>query len=163
MIAKEILAGLELFEGLPDDAQGAISAFSKELAFAAKTTIFSPEQSSKQIFLLLRGSVRLTIFASSLSEPVTIAVLKTPGQAFGFSSIIGQGYYNSSAEALTDVRVISVEGRSLMDYLEKEPAVGYIVMKRLAHVISRRLGVVRRVLLETIIDYERQTSSTDEN
>jgi hypothetical protein len=36
-------------------------------------------------------------------------------------------------------------------------------MKRLAHVISRRLGAMRRLLLETIIDYERQTSSTDEN
>jgi hypothetical protein len=50
-----------------------------------------------------------------------------------------------------------------MDYLDKEPAVGYTVMKRLAHVISRRLGVMRRLLLETIIDYERQASSIDEN
>jgi len=163
MIAKKSLAKLELFEGLPDDALGAISAFSKSVSFSAKTTIFSPEKPSTQIFLLLRGSVRLTIFATSLSEPVTVAVLKTPGQEFGFSSIIGQGYYNTSAEALTDVRLVSVDGRSLMDYLEKRPRIGYIVMKRLARVISCRLGMMRKLLLETIIDQERQPTSIDEN
>jgi len=160
---KETLAKLELFEGLPDDVLGAVSAFSKELSFAAKTTIFSPEQPSTKIFLLQRGSVRLTIFASSLPAPVTVAVLKTPGQAFGFSSIIGQGYYNTSAEALTDVRLIAVEGRFLLDFMEKEPAIGYTIMKRLARVISRRLGMVRKLLLETIMDHERQAASIDEN
>jgi hypothetical protein len=50
-----------------------------------------------------------------------------------------------------------------MDYLAKKPEVGFIVMKRIAAVISRRLSTMRKLLLETIIDYERPASATPEN
>jgi hypothetical protein len=101
MVDKTKLAGLELFEGLSDEALRTIAALSKEMHFAPGAIIFSPEQSSKWIYLLAEGSVRLTVFSSPLPEPMTIAVLTTPGQAFGFSSVVGQGHHNSSAEAVT--------------------------------------------------------------
>ncbi|OGD14402.1 MAG: hypothetical protein A2V76_05365 [Candidatus Aminicenantes bacterium RBG_16_63_14] len=163
MVDEKKLASLELFEGLPGHALRALVGMSKEMRFAPKAVVFSPEQSSKWIYLLVEGSVRLTIHASPLPEPITVAVLETPGQAFGFSSAVGQGHHNSSAETVTSVRVIAIDGQPFLDYLEKEPKVGVIVMRRLARVISRRLAAVRRLLLETIIDYERQSSSTPEN
>jgi CRP-like cAMP-binding protein len=130
MIPKDILAKLSLFEGLPARALDEIGALAREESFPSRATIFSPEQASKDIYVLPDGSVRLTVFASPMSEPVTVTVLKTRGQAFSFSSVIGSGHHNSSAEAITDVRVIAVEGRPLMAYLAKEPAVGFLVMKR---------------------------------
>jgi toluene monooxygenase system ferredoxin subunit len=163
MIAKETLARLELFEGLPDLALQAIAALSQERAFAARATIFSPEQPSNQICILLDGSIRLTVFASPLSEPVTVSVLNTPGQTFGFSSVIGPGHHSSSAEAVTNARIIEIKGKPLLDYLAKEPAVGFVVMRRVANVVSRRLAAMRKLLLETIIDYERPASATPEN
>jgi hypothetical protein len=36
-------------------------------------------------------------------------------------------------------------------------------MNQVARVISRRLGAMRRLLLETVIDYERPASTTPEN
>jgi CRP-like cAMP-binding protein len=163
MVEIKTLAGLELFEGLPEEALLAIAAMSKELRFAPGTIIFSPELSSEWIFLLVEGSVRLTVFASALPEPLTIAVLTAPGQAFGFSSVVGQGHHNSSAEAVTAVRAIAIDGPPFLKYLEKEPAVGFAVMRRVARVISRRLAATRRLLLETIVDYERQATTTPEN
>lgn len=163
MVDIKTLAGMELFEGLPDQALLPIAALSKEMSFAPGTIIFSPELSSEWIFLLVEGSARLTVFASALPEPVTIAVLTTPGQAFGFSSVVGQGHHNSSAEAVTAVRAIAIDGPPFLKYLEKEPAVGFTVMRRVARVISRRLAVTRKLLLETIVDYERPASTTPEN
>jgi CRP-like cAMP-binding protein len=163
MVDIKTLAGLELFEGLSNQALLPIAAVSKELRFAPGTVIFSPELASEWVFLLVEGSVRLTVFASALPEPVTIAVLTTPGQAFGFSSVVGQGHHNSAAEAVTAVRVIAIDGPPFLKYLEKEPTVGFTVMRRVARVISRRLAATRRLLLETIVDYERPTSTTPEN
>jgi len=163
MITTEILGGLELFEGLPEHALRTIAAMSEELSFAAGTVIFSPEQASRRIFLLLEGSVRLTLHASPLTEPVTVTVLTTPGQAFSFSSIVGRGLHNSSAEALSDIRTIAIPGQSLMEYLAREPAVGFVVMTRVAALITRRLGALRRLLIETIIDYERPSTAPPEN
>ncbi len=163
MVDKKTLAGLELFEGLSAKALGAVAALSEDRSYAPGAIIFSPEQSSEWIFLLLEGSVRLTVHASSLPEPVTVAVLETPGQAFGFSTVVGQGHHNSSAEAVTRVKAVAIIGPPLLAYLESDPAVGYAVMRRMARVISRRLAALRRLLLETVIDYERPKSTTPEN
>ncbi len=163
MIKKETLAGLELFAGLDEDAVEAIAKFTKEASYAAGATIFSPEQPSDTVCLLLEGTVRLTVISSPLTHPVTLAVLKTRGQLFGFSSVLGQGHHNSSAEAATEARVAVIEAGPLMDYLEKHPAAGFVVMKRVAQAVSRRLAVIRRLLLETVIDFETQASTIVEN
>jgi CRP-like cAMP-binding protein len=163
MVSAKTLAGLELFGGLPEDDLKKIASLSHELDFPAQTSIFSPEKSAESILLLLKGTVGLTVHASPLAEPVTISVLNTPGQVFGFASVLGQTHHNSSALAVTDVRALAIDGDRLMDFLAAKPETGLIVMKRIAAVISRRLGTMRQLLLETIIDYERPASATPEN
>ncbi len=162
MVSKDVLAKLSLFEGLPEAALGHLAGLADEVSFAAGATIFSPEQPSEDLYILLEGSVRLTLYVSPHSGHVTVTVLGTPGQAFGFSSVVGTGHH-SFAEAGAAVRVLTLPGRALMDYLEKEPAVGFVVMKRVAYVISQRLAALRRHLVELIIDYERPPSATAEN
>jgi CRP-like cAMP-binding protein len=163
MVDTKILARLELFEGLPEPALGAIAALCEERRYAPGDIIFSPERASDWAFLLLKGSVRLTVHASSLPEPVALASLETPGQAFGFSTVIGQGHHNSSAEAVTEVEAVAVHGPRFLGYLEKDTEVGFVVMRRVARALSRRLATLRRHLLETIIDYERPASTIPEN
>lgn len=160
---KKTLSSLELFDGLPDPALEAIAALSEERNYPPGAVVFSPEQSSEWIFLLLEGSVRLTVHASVLPQPLTISVLETPGQAFGFSTVVGQGHHNSSAEAVTRVRAVAIKGPPFLAYLESNPAVGFTVMRRVARVISRRLAALRRQLLEIVIDYERPKGTLPEN
>ena len=163
MLDKTLLAGLELFEGLPERALDAVAAMAEERRYAPGGIIFSPELSSDRAFLLLAGSVRLTVHASALPAPVTVAVLETPGQAFGFSTVIGQQHHNSSAEAVTEVRAVAIPGPRFLDYLEKDPEVGFVVMRRVAKALSRRLATLRRVLLATVVDYEAPAGSIPEN
>jgi len=163
MVDKKTLAGLELFVDLPDRALAAIAAIAEKKRYAPGEVIFSPERASEWAFLLLKGSVRLTVHASSLPEPVTLASLETPGQAFGFSTVVGQVHHNSSAEAVTEVEAVAIDGPRFLDYLEKNPEVGFVVMRRVARALSRRLATLRRHLLQTIIDYERPASTIPEN
>lgn len=163
MIETGKLARLELFEGLPDEALAAIAEISREMGFEAGEIIFSPEMQSTKAFLLVEGSVRLTVHAPPLPGPVMLAVVGTPGQPFGFSSLVGQVRHNSSAAAITHVSAVAIEGPALLAYLESNPAVGFTVMRRVARAISRRLASLRRQLLDTIVDYERQAGTTAEN
>jgi CRP-like cAMP-binding protein len=133
------------------------------VAYSAQTSIFSPEKSADSILLLLKGTVGLTVHSSPLAEPVTISVLNTPGQVFGFASVLGQPHHNSSALAITDVGALAIDGDRLMEFLAAKPETGFIIMRRIAAVISRRLGTMRKLLLEMIIDYERPASATPEN
>lgn len=163
MVDPVTLGGLELFSGLPDRALAAIAAVSEIKRYAPGEIIFSPERAAEWAFVLLRGSVRLTVHASALPAPVSLASIKTPGQTFGFSSVIGQGHHNSSAEAVSEVEAVAINGVRFLDYLGKDPEVGFVVMSRVAGAISRRLATLRTLLLETIIDYERPGSTIPEN
>jgi CRP-like cAMP-binding protein len=163
VVDPKMLGVLELFSGLPDRALAAIAAVSEKKRYAPGEIIFSPERAAEWAFLLLRGSVRLTVHASVLPAPVSLAAIKTPGQTFGFSSVIGQGHHNSSAEAVTEVEAVAIHGARFLDYLAKDPEVGFVVMSRVAAAISRRLATLRALLLETIIDYERPGSTIPEN
>jgi CRP-like cAMP-binding protein len=163
MVDTKKLAGLELFEGLSEQVLEAMAALSQERSYAPGEIIFSPERASEWAFLLLKGKVRLTVHASSLPDPITLASLETPGQAFGFSTVVGQGHHNSSAEAVTEVEAVAIDGPRFLDYLEKNPEVGFAVMRRVARALSRRLATLRRHLLQTIIDYERPASTVPEN
>jgi CRP/FNR family cyclic AMP-dependent transcriptional regulator len=163
VVDKKTLSRMELFVGLPDRALAAIAGLAELRRFAAGEIIFSPERSAQWAFLLLSGTVRLTVHASALPEPVTLTSLETPGHAFGFSSVLGQGAHNSAAEAVTAVEAVAVDCPRLLAYLEKDPEVGFVVMTRVARAVSRRLATLRRLLLETIIDYERPVSTIPEN
>jgi CRP-like cAMP-binding protein len=149
---SKTLAALDLFHGLPEDALEAIASFSHEMSFAAGDTICSEGRRAGHIYLLLEGTVELSVSPRSQPEPVTISLLKSLGLAFGWSAIVGSGYYTASAYAASDVRLVAVGGRELMDYLAQNHAVGFEVIKRVAHVVSYRLGSVRSLLLETICD-----------
>jgi CRP-like cAMP-binding protein len=163
MVTSETLANLELFKGLPDEALRSIVAFCQEASFTEGTIIFAMGRPADRIYLLLEGTVRMAIFSTPLPEPVTITVLRTSGQVFGWSAVIGSGHYSSAAQAVTNVRTFAIEGQALMDYLTDNPTVGFVVMMRVARVVSQRLGAMRKLFLETVIDYEKPVDATAEN
>jgi CRP-like cAMP-binding protein len=152
VLTREVSTKLELFYGLPDDVMRSISDLSDETSFAAGTTIFAEGRPADCIYLLLEGTVGLSVYPTSLPQPMTFTFLKSPGQAFGWSAVVGSGYYTASAEAKTDVRAVVMNGQELVDLLTRHPCEAFIVMRRVAEVISHRLATMRTLLLETICD-----------
>lgn len=152
MLTNETLANFDLFQGLPDDVLRSIADLCREVAFAAGTIIFAEGRPADRIYLLLEGTVGLSVSPTSLPAPMTISLLKSPGQAFGWSAVVGSGYYTATAEAKNDVRAIAIDGRALVDYLGGHPCEGFVVMRRMAEVVSHRLGTIRTLLLETVCD-----------
>jgi len=163
MVTSEMLAKLELFEGLPEEALRSIAALCDPVSFEPHRTIFAMGQPADRTYLLLEGKVQLSLHTTALSKPATVTYLETTGQTFGWSAVIGSGYYTSAAQAVTPVRAIVFQGSELMQYLTQNPAAGFVVMKRVAQVMSQRLGAMRKLLLETIIDCDRPARALAEN
>jgi CRP-like cAMP-binding protein len=159
MVTIQTLANNSLFEGLPDDALTAIADLCHEESLASGTTICGEGRPADRVYLLQEGTVGLSVSLTSRPAPLTISMLKSPGQAFGWSAVVGSGYYTASAQAVTDVRIIAVDGHALTAYLEQNPAVGYEVMKRVAQVVSYRLGTIRKLLLDLCDEGKYQTNT----
>ena len=152
MITTDVLAEMELFAGIPEQVLSCIADLCQEESIPAQTIVFATGRPADRIYLLLEGTVSLKVFPTSLPEPMTIARLKTPGQAFGWSAVVGAGYYTASAEATTSVRAISLSGKALVECLTDNPCEGFVIMRRIADIVSQRLTTVRTLLLETVCD-----------
>ncbi len=152
MVTTEMLAKIDLFEGLPDEALAAIAALCREESFPADTIICAEGHRADRIYFLQDGMVGLIVNPTSLPDPLTLSVLKSPGQPFGWSTVGRHGHYTAQGRALSDVRVISIDGQGLMNYLEQNPVVGFVVMKRVVDVVSGRLRTMRTLVLETAFD-----------
>lgn len=152
MITTETLAKIGLFEGLSDGALASIAALCREESFPSDTVICAEGHKTKRIYFLQDGAVGLLVKPTSVPKPLTLSVLKSPGQAFGWSAVVGQGHYTAQGRALSNVRVVSIDGHGLLDYLEQNPVVGFVVMKRVAEIVSNRLRVTQTLVLETAFD-----------
>ena len=91
MVSRETLASIDLFRDLPAEGLGAIAAMCREAIFPAKTVFFALDRPADNVYLLLEGSVGLTIEPVPTLPPLTISVLNAPGQLFGWSAIVGPG------------------------------------------------------------------------
>lgn len=163
MSVNHTLATLELFEGLPGEALEAIATLCQPVTFAAQSVIFAMGQPAERVYVLLEGTVRLSLVQSPAQEPITITLLKSPGQVIGWSALIGGGHYSAAAQALTDVRTITIDGKALMAYLETNPAAGFVVMRRIAQIISQRMGLLRRLMMDTVRECDSPADAVEEN
>ena len=152
MVTKEILADIPLFEGLPEDAVTSIATLCRQESFPSGTVICAVGHLADRMYLLLDGTVGLLVHPTSLPKPMTIMVLKMPGQPFGWSALVGRGHYSAQVQVATDVRAISIDGQELLDCLEEHPAAGFEIMKRVVEIVSGRLRTMRTLMLETVCD-----------
>jgi CRP-like cAMP-binding protein len=97
--------------------------------------LFKVGEPSDHFFILLEGRVRITIGEGGH----TVNIASNPGEAFGWSCLVGFDSYTASAECLMPCSMARVDKKRLLALLENDPASGMIFFKRLASTIGQRL------------------------
>ncbi len=90
---------------------------------------------ARYFYTLLEGSVRLNIYESVKQ----VYVVKKPGEAFGWSSIVGRESYSASVECMEDTTLLRIDREKLAVLLEKYPECGHIFYRKLAEILGNRL------------------------
>ena len=62
------------------------------------------------------------------------------GEIFGWSALVPPHRLTASARCQGKADVIMINGKELMEFLEKDRRIGYVVMKNLSALISSRLA-----------------------
>ena len=70
------------------------------------------------------------------------------GELLAWSALLGRGEMTATATADEDTQVIAIPAPKLLDICESYPEVGYHLMRRLAHALSRRLLATRLQMLD---------------
>lgn len=144
MVPVSRLKQFRIFGEFNDDELQMLAPLSQEMSYEAGDFIVKEGDEAKYFYIVESGRVGvekdLRLGPHGASRRTTVQVL-TKGDGFGYSSLIGEDCaYGRSAVCLEPTTVIRIDSAGLRDLLDKNPHLGYHLMKQLALIISSRLG-----------------------
>jgi len=143
------LENLDIFKGLSIEELGVIAELTEIKKVPKGEALFREKDYAKHVFILLKGKVRIQVQLSSKPENIAITVLTQPGQLIGWSGLVPEQYYTAAAICQEETELITIEGTELMSALERDPVMGFKVMRKISEVISSRLRNIQRTVLKT--------------
>ena len=148
MVDVGTLRKLDIFEGLSDAGLEAVSEHAGTEEYPAGFVIFREGEEAGKLYVLLEGRVAVQFDVARHQE----AVVHTPkpGMAFGWSALVQPCLYTSTARCMQDSKVITIDREGLRDLLEQDCHTGFIIMEKLAQLISARLRDTRIQLISMI-------------
>jgi CRP-like cAMP-binding protein len=90
---------------------------------------------ANHFYILTKGNVRIRLGEAG----DVVYIVDRPGEAFGWSSLVGRDVYSASAECKESTTLLKIDANRLQKILEKEPTSGLIFFKRLAGILGDRL------------------------
>lgn len=153
----ETLRGIDLFADLSADERRDLAGRCQAHHYEANTQIVSCEDSATDVYFIVSGKVRVTIFSRSGKE-VSFRDLAA-GQLFGDMSAIDGGPRSASVVTLSDAIVVSMPAEVFWEVLRKHPAAAAVMLRELTQLIrslSERvvefstLGVKNRIHAELL-------------
>jgi CRP/FNR family cyclic AMP-dependent transcriptional regulator len=127
------LKTVDIFQDLTDEELEALESSITTTPCAAGKIFYAPEDAGEALFILKEGKVQLYRISPDGRKIVTNTL--GPGTIFGEMSLIGQGMYDSFAEATEQCAVCKMDRADLEELLLEKPRVAL----RILEVISRRL------------------------
>ena len=142
MVSIEWLKETELFKGLKEDQLKTLLLLSAAQSFPEGKTIFNQGGEAAHLYILIQGSVDLTVKAQEQIDFMTSKIEKE-GAVFGIPSLIEPFRYNVTAICLKPSKVLIIDADHIKTNMEKDPTMGMKIMKKLASIYFNRLNEMR--------------------
>jgi CRP/FNR family transcriptional regulator, cyclic AMP receptor protein len=134
------------FRGMKPEHLDVLARHAREAEFEVDQVIFRERDSAYQFYLILEGKVAVESYAPR-HDNIRLQVLAA-GDALGWSWLFPPFTWNFQARALEPTKAIFLDGASLLVACERNPDLGYELMKRIAQVVIKRLQATRKYRLE---------------
>ena len=144
----QLYAQLPFFQGLSKDQIDQIEPIFQLCRFQQDQTIFQQGQVAQFFYILLDGEVEIR-YKPYDGPPLTITRL-TPGNVFGWSSVLGRDTYTSAAITMLRCDVICGSYNHLKKMYHRYPETGDILLERLASVIAERIRSTHNTVLNLL-------------
>ena len=104
---------------------------------------------AKHLFVVSKGLVSLRRFDPG--DQVGIAFeRREPGELFGAASFMHPQHYTLTAVCMEDTEVLAIDADKLSELCEKDPALGYQLMLKIAQIYFERYKSAKRSLHDVV-------------
>ena len=135
------------FEGMSNDHLEEILEVHHVKSFEAGETVIAEGEPANECYLVLKGKIHVLTekFESHEDErPELIPIqILGPGQLLGWSWLVPPHKWSMTAEAVEPSEVLVLDGEKIRQKCEKDPALGFDLLKRIIAVMSERLLLTR--------------------
>jgi CRP-like cAMP-binding protein len=130
----------DVFKDFTQEAINEISEIAVQESHDKGTALFSKGDPAKYFYLLVEGSVGLIIGEENPKE----YVVKNLGEAFGWSSVVGNETYTARAECLARTKLLKIEKTDLEKVFDEHERSGRKFYQSLAKALGQRLMDLHR-------------------
>lgn len=146
MLELHILQQIDIFFEFDPEQLGRVAALCEEKRFGVGDLVFEENSASDELYVIAAGEVDILVDpslvgdrAGSASRPTTIATLRR-GQCFGEVALVDQGLRSASARSAShETRLLVIPRQSLMELCERDPALGFRLMRNLAADLATKI------------------------
>ncbi|MCG8614952.1 MAG: cyclic nucleotide-binding domain-containing protein [Desulfobacterales bacterium] len=129
------IRNVKFFEGIDPTVVEEISSVCKSRSYAAKDVIFEKGAAAGHLYILKSGSVELLLRKTDN----IVYGLETPGEIFGWSSIVENGVYTSTATCVTETDVLSISKNDIEGIFNRHTDAAVTFYRRLGSIVSKRI------------------------
>lgn len=138
------LHGVDIFRDLPGTEVAMIASAVLVRPFSAGELLHTPHSPVEVLYILTRGRVRL-FRVSADGRALTIGIV-SPGTIFGELALLGQGRYDSFAQALDEVVVCVLDKADVRRLLLADARIA----ARITEILGQRLLAMERRLSDAV-------------
>lgn len=150
MISTNQLKAFDFFKGFTDAQLETLVTIAKEETIDAGTQMYKSGDPARALFMIEAGKAILTMDSymgpHKPSMQVTVDVI-VKGESMGWSSVVAPYMFTLGALCIDPIKAIALDAPPLRKFMDSDPALGYMIMKATAQVISHRLTHTRIILV----------------
>jgi CRP-like cAMP-binding protein len=144
--AESELSQHPVFHDLPAEDIRLIARLTSTRQYTAQQLVFKQDRVADHFYLVHSGNVAVEVPSIS-GEPLTIQTLG-PGSVLGWSWLVPPYRWLFNARATVATSLFAVNGEELREACERDPALGYRVLKRFAALMAERLNAARTTAMK---------------
>jgi CRP-like cAMP-binding protein len=132
----EILGSTEILRGIGNSTLKAIAAAAMQKMVEEGETLYSVGDPVRSVYVVAAGRLRFILGGDG--RPAAQGTIIRAGDILGWAALLGdQPRRIATVMALEECRLLKIEGEALLGILERDPRSGYLVMQRLARMITQ--------------------------
>lgn len=138
MDIKDTLKQSDIFTGLKTDELEKVAGICQVREFSEREEIFKEGDAGQDMYILVEGRVVIDIQLKVQSEKASVHTVEK-GQIFGEIALVDGSPRSATATAVQNSTLIVLSGKDLHDLEEKNPRIGYVIMRNFSRVLCSRV------------------------
>jgi len=131
-----ILRSTDILRGTADPTIEKIAAVAKPQTVDEGDTLYSVGDPARSAYVVAAGRLRFILGGDG--RPAAQGTIIPAGDILGWAALLGnQPRRIATVVALEECRLLNIDGEALLGILDQDPRAGFLVMQRLARMITQ--------------------------